>query len=382
MGGIANRAKTGMTEMTDKWGQKTLEQRIFLTTALNTAASNIPKFANAGEDPMGAVVAAVNIAASFASMMGPTGMLVGTAMNFISGFLSLFGKGKKQKSVGEIVREQIDEALDAFYDKTLTDEAQGAVEAMRHSKSFLDGVASTGNMISDSEANSLSAHVPVYYGVDFMSKLGVVIRRLVKGNNVKEAKKCLKYIELYCTIASLKDITLQQFANLLPESHSNIRAGIYAHLNSLRRGQALLFKFLYESDLGGKIMPYFDPDVSGITDVYLDKVLGVPNYSRALAGTYCFTPGQGSDSMTWATGTRGFKPDRPYATLGSGNNCFWKVVPHAHWLFTIVNKKNCPNDKYCGALLSFDGLGDGKTRVTIDHEDPVLWEISGNHQKR
>ena len=368
--------------MIDNWGQKSNDDRNSITSALNTAAAQIPKFANAKDDPVSAIAAAVSMGASFVSLAGPTGALVSVAMNFIAGILSLFGKGPKKKSVGEIVREQIDEALEVFYDKTLSDEAQAAVNAMRHSKSFLDGVASTGDMISDSEANSLSSHVPVYYGVEFMSKLSVVIRRLVQENKAKDAKKCLKYIELYCQLAALKDMALQQFASLLPNSHKNIRAGVYGMMDALRDGQAVLFEFLYKSDLGNKIMPYFDPDFSIISDVYLDKVLKIRNYDRWLAGTYCFTPGGQTKSMTWSSEVGALSEDRPYATLGTGNNCFWKVVPHGNWLFSIVNRKNCPDDRYCGALLSFDGLGDGKARVTIDHEDPVLWLIGGTQQKR
>ena len=372
--------------MIGKWSNKTLEQRIFLTSVLNTAASNLPKFANAGDDPIGAVVAAVNIAAIFASMTGPKGMLVSTVLNFVSGFLSLFGKaGTKKKSVGQIVREQIDEALDEFYDRTLTAEASGAEQLLQVSKTFLDGIAQEGEPLGVNEAISLAAHVPVYNGIPFMGTLARNIEDLVKENKAKDAKKCLKYIELYCTIAILKEMTLQQYASVLPESFTATRRGINDVLVFLRHTQTLLLKFLYESDLGGKIMPYFDPDVRNVTDAYLGKYLGVPNYDRSLAGTYCFTPGGSKLSMTWLESYRGFtpeKPDRPFATLGTGSNCFWKVVPHGKSLFTIVNKKNYLADKYGGALLSWDRLEDGKARVTIEHQDPVLWEISGSQQKR
>ena len=299
------------------------------------------------------------------------------AINSLEGILSLFGKGPKRKSVGQIVREQINDALAKFYDQSLTDEAQGAIEAMRHSKAFLDGVTSTGNTISDSEANSLSTHVPVYYGITFMSKLSTIIRRLINNNDVKEAKKCLKYIELYTSIATIKDMTLQQFATLLPDSHENIRFGIYAVQKSLRDGQASLFGFLYQADLANKIMPYFDPDISAVTDTYLKQILKLKlsNYDASISGNYCLTPGRGTQSMTYSSSNKRFAKDRPYATLGTGNNCFWKIIPHGNWLYSIVNRYNCPKDRNCGALLSFDDIGNGKARVTIDHEDPVLWEM-------
>ena len=372
--------------MTANWAAKPFPERAFITTALWTASRNLGSFANAKEDPMGAVIGAVNIVASFAAVLGPTGMLVSAGISFFAGILSMFGKKpQKQKSVGEIVREQIDDALDQFYDQSLTDEAQGAIEAMTHSKAFLDGVASTGNIISDSEANSLSSHVPVYYGITFMSKLSAIIRRLIRGNDPKEARKCIKYIELYTTIATIKDMTLQQFATLLPASHENIRFGIYAVQESVRQGQASLFGFLYQGDFANKIMPYYDPDMSPVTDTYLKKVLKLklPNYGyNGVIGTHCFTPGRGTKSLTFSSSTKRYAEKHPYATLGTVKSCFWKVVPHGNWLYSIVNRRNCPEDYYCGALLSFDGIGDGKARVTIDHEDPVLWEIVGTHQKR
>ena len=114
--------------MTANWKAKPFPERAFITTALWTASRNIGSFANAKEDPMGAVVGAVNIVASFAAVLGPTGMLVSAGISFFAGILSLFGKGPKRKSVGEIVREQINDALAKFYDQSLTDETQGAIQ--------------------------------------------------------------------------------------------------------------------------------------------------------------------------------------------------------------------------------------------------------------
>ena len=384
LGPAAKTAKTGLAKMTANFAAKPFPERAFITTALWTASRNIGSFANAKEDPMGAVVGAVNIVASFAAVFGPTGMLVSAGISFFAGILSMFGKGPQRKSVGEIVREQIDDALKDFEDKSLTDKAQGAIEALSHSKAFLDGVASTGDTISDSEANSLSSHVPAYYGIEFMATLSSVIRRLINNNNVKEAKKCLKYIELYATMATIKDLTLQQFATLLPDSHKNIRFGIYAVQESLREGQASLFGFLYKSEVGNKILPYFDPDIYIITDKYMSKLSKIPNYDRRLAGTYCLTYKSETKSMTFVSSPKQFAFKHPFVTVKPGNNCFWKLVPHGKSLFSIVNRRNCAKDKKnCGSMLSFEERhGGSNTRVNIDHENPVLWEIMGGKQKR
>ena len=97
-----------------------------MTQTLQAAASNIEKFAKAGDNPLGAVQGAINMVAKFAALAGPTGQIVSVALSFVSGFLSLFGAGeKKKKSVGEIVKEEIDAALDKYYEKTLSNDANG-----------------------------------------------------------------------------------------------------------------------------------------------------------------------------------------------------------------------------------------------------------------
>ena len=90
-----------------------------VTQTLQSAASNIDKFANAGDDPIGAVQGALNMVGQFAALAGPKSHIVAVALSFVSGFLSLFGAGgKKKKSIGQIVREEIDEALGHFTSRT------------------------------------------------------------------------------------------------------------------------------------------------------------------------------------------------------------------------------------------------------------------------
>ena len=132
-------------------------------------------------------------------------------------------------------------------------------------------------------------------------------------------------------------------------------------------------------------MPYYDPDMSPVTDTYLKQVLKLvlPNYGyNGVIGTHCFFLADHRKFMTFSSENKDYAEHHPYATLGTVNSCFWKVIPHGNWLYSIVNRRGCPEDQNCGALLSFDGIEDGKARVTIDHEDPVLWEITGTDQKR
>jgi hypothetical protein len=110
-----------------------------MTQTLQSAASNIGKITKAGDDPLGAVQGAINMVAQFAALAGPTGQIVSVALSFVSGFLSLFGAGgKKKKSVGEIVREEIEAALDKYYEKTLSNEANGRENILHHHLSLFE----------------------------------------------------------------------------------------------------------------------------------------------------------------------------------------------------------------------------------------------------
>jgi len=241
----------------------------------------------------------------------------------------------------------------------------------------LDGVAKSGNNISEFEANGLGCHVPVYKGVLFMGTLANEIRNIIRDNEIGEAKKCLKYIELYVRMAILKDAILQQMAALIPDSHKNLRKGVCEVQNSLRKSANKLFKFLYESEIGNNVIPYFDPDKYDLTDAYMSEVLKIESYDRSMAGRY-FLNVRLKDSY----GRLGYEKNAPLVAhvdqgvhLLSGGNYYWKLVPHGKNLFSIVNRHNCPDDDLCDALLTWTGSG-GEHFVTIEHNDPALCELT------
>lgn len=131
--GWTSRAKNGLKELENKWLQTPETRRGEIAGALNTAAGKLQKFANAGEDPVGAIRGAVEIIATFSGLAGPYGQIIGVALNFISGFLSLFGKGPSSpKPVSEVVREEIEK----WYSRDLSNQAEGAIFAFQKSKSF------------------------------------------------------------------------------------------------------------------------------------------------------------------------------------------------------------------------------------------------------
>lgn len=80
--------------------------------------------------------------AQFAALADPKGQILSVALSFVSGFLNLFGVGgPKKKSIGQIVREEINDAFDKFYEKDLKNQAQGMARTFQISKAYVDRLA-------------------------------------------------------------------------------------------------------------------------------------------------------------------------------------------------------------------------------------------------
>ena len=356
-----------------------------VTQTLQSAASNIDKFANAGDDPIGAVQGALNMVGQFAALAGPKSQICAVALSFVSGFLSLFGAGgKKKKSIGQIVREEIDEVLGQFYEQDLSNQARGLVETFDLSKAYVDRLARSGNKLTLAQAGSLERNVPLYLGLEFMGTLSSEIDRILKGNKGDDAKKILRYIELYAKMAVLKDVIMQEVATLLPDELEPNRQAMLAAQDVLRGEQRERFKFLRAGGVGEVALNYFDPDVSPITDAYLTAVLKVPDYDRSMAGIWCLSPnitGEKILPITWFRNHDSLMAGgHPYITPYN-EGCFWKLIPHGNHLYTVVNTFGGRKYDYYGQYLSFDILSGDRSRLTVERE-PVLWEIYGDEQKR
>ena len=353
-----------------------------MTQTLQSAASNIKKFANAGDDPIGAMLGALNMVGQFAALAGPTGQIVAVALSFVSGFLSLFGiGGKKKKSLGQIVREEIDEALAQFYEQDLSNQARGIAKTFDVSKAYVDRLAQSGNKLTVAQAGSLERNVPLYLGLEFMGTLSSEIERLLRANKRNEARKTLRYIELYAKVAVLKDVIMQEVASLLPDELERIRQGLFDAQKLLRDKQKELIQFLragrFDKSHNKMAVNYFDPDVNPVTDAYMTAVLKIPDYDRSMAGIWCLTPaieGERELPITWL---RPFGSGRPYITP-KNEGCFWKLIPHGNYLYTVVNTYRGPNYAYYGQYLSIDR---SSGCLTVK-DDADLWEIYGVHQKR
>ena len=379
--GWTTRAKNGLRELHNNWLQTPATRRGEIVTALNTAASKLEKFANAGDDPVGAIRGALEIIASFSSLAGPHGQIISVVLNFISGFLSLFGKGpSRPKPLGQVVREEIEK----WYSRDLSNQAEGSILDFQTSRAFLNGVSRAGRNLTESESTALPSYVPVYNGVAFMGTLSSEIRNIIRGNEAGEANKCLKYIELYTRMAILKDLVLQQMAALISDSQSSIRDGVYAYQDYIRSSAKALFKFLYESEIGSNIVPYFDPDKYELTDAYMSEVLEIENYDRSMAGKYFVNVRVGSSfaRLGYESAVPLVNDEDRGADLVSEGNFYWKLVPHGKNLFSIVNRYNChASDGLCDAMLTWTE-SHGLYRVTIKHEDPALWEITRTSNSR
>ncbi|KAK3753820.1 hypothetical protein QZH41_005377 [Actinostola sp. cb2023] len=385
-GPLATRVRTKVTDLNTRWASMSSYDQTNAVATLGVVATNLEKFGDAGSNPIGAVQGAINIVGAISTFFGPVGQLVSIGLGFVSALLGLFGKGPKPKSMQQLVREQIDEALDEFRDETLTDRASGMIRAFTVSKSYLDGAAVSGEPLSENEMIIASTRVPMTQGSEFMGELATVIDRLLRENQKSDAKKCIKYCELYAQLAGLKDMMLTQMISMSSPAMQNDINGLMGYKQAFREGTRLLLEPLYTTDFGQKIMPYFDPDLSVITDSYATAVLNLGTYDRSMAGYYCLEgpSSNGMADLVWTTDNfliRG-KPFTKYVAK-SNSNCYWKLVPHGSNIFSIVNKKDCDsNDRRCGWMLSWDSAGNDRAYINIDESDPVLWEINGHDWRR
>ena len=365
------------------WNDMSTADRVTVAAAMNAVAGNLDKLANARDDPIGALQGTINIIGGFAAMAGPQGQVASIVLGFVSSFLGLFGNTKEEKSVDQIVREQIDDALEAFHDQLLFDEAAGVITAFQVSKAFLDPLTQSDGDLSDVTLNAISCNIPITQHVDFMGTLENRIRTLFETTEPLDAKKCIKYIELYAKIAVMKDALVGQTAALIPNSEDRLQRSILAVQQSLRQSTKALFQFLYSSDPNQKVLPYYDVDLSVVTDSYAIQVLGIADYDRSLKGLRSLSLSiLQMHYLDWRTGIR-LLPARhgttlkAFGTVGTNNTPIWKLRPHGNNLFSIVNRRGCldePPSQWCDAFLSWEEL-EGNVRVKLSTDKPVIWQI-------
>ena len=388
MGPKAACAWKGLAELKEKWNTLSFGDSAVMTQTLESVASNIDKFAKAGDDPIGAIQAAVNMVGKFEALADPTGQTIAIGLSFVSGLLSLFGVGgKKKKSIGQVAQEEIDQALVQFPEPNLfikTSEHGGLGKQFDVLKAYVDRVAQGCSNLTVAQAKSFERNAPLYIGVALRKALTIEIEGLLKANKEDEAKKTLRYIELYTRMAVLEDVILQELVFLLP---NNVEQGLVQSIFLEHSQHKKLLKFLRAGRVDKIALSYFDPDVYPITDAYMTAVLKVPDYDRSLAGKWCLTPVIGRApkvAITWkAVYPKLMAQGHPYITLAESNEqaCFWKLIPHGNSLYTVVNTYGGPKHEFYGQYLSFDILHGYDSRMAVKSK-AVLWEIVGDRQKR
>lgn len=324
----------------------------------------------------------MNIVGAIATFFGPVGQLASMGLGFVSSLLGLFGKKQEPRPLGEIVREQIHDALAKYGDETLNDKASGLISAFGNSKSYLDGAAQSGKLLSKEEMIIASSRVPINQGVEFMGTLANnIYNKFLRFSEDPDPKKCIRYCELYAQLAGLRDVILTQMIALTGDEMKNDVNGLMTMQRDFRDGTKILLEPLFDANVEQVILPYFDPDINKITDSYARSVLGLgTEYDRSKAGMYCLMA-EGKDKklkdLVWSTNEKMFLvKNKPYITLAQhdDSNCYWKLVPHGNNLYSIVNKKGCATgEDVCGSLLSF-GL-DRDFFANIDSSDGIMWEI-------
>lgn len=379
--------KKGLSGLKAKWKKLDNDERKGISLTVGVISTNVQKFASAQDNPVGAIQGAVEIIASVASNFGPMGQLVSMGLGFVSSLLGLFGKGPKPTPLSEVVRKQIDEALGKYRDHELTTKAKGLITALGESKAYLDGFASSGKQMNKGDVTLASTRVPVKEGGLFIGRLYHEIVGMLDKDNPDDAHKCLKYIELYVQIVVIRDMILTQYISMSSASDElkGDVLGLIGMRQMMRDGAKIVLQKLYKVRYDARILVYFDPDVNAATDSLARSMFNIGKYDRSLSGYCCLQYSNGKD-LSWDRSWDQYKVGGKPFTMGYGasnNNCFWKLVPHGWNLYSIVNKYKCKEGyAWCGSMLSWDGASSSKQYVTIDHKDPVLWEINGYHFRR
>lgn len=396
--------KRDLKTLDTKWSKLSDDERKGVAETVGVVSSNIEKFAQARENPIGAIQGAVEILASIASNFGPKGQMVSMALGFVSSILSLFGKGPQPVPIDEVLRREINEALDNYHDRELRSEAGALLRSLAESKAYLDNFAEGGRQMNIDQVTLASTRVPITQGSRFTGRLMHEISGMLDGNNAEDGRKCITYIELYVQLITMRDLILTQYIAMSSDDEEltgDIR-GLIGIRDMIRQGAQVILEKLYTVKFNSKILPYFDPDESVITHSVAKAMFGLGNFGlhqtlktfldlgEYVCLQYLTDKTEDDQSvedrwmdLSWSEDKFQLEGNKPYTYLTDKNreNCFWKLVPHGRETFSIVNKYKCDvGDSYCNAMLSIVEDGD-KTYVTVDHDVPVLWRMEGCHYR-
>ncbi|XP_028515344.1 uncharacterized protein LOC114575189 [Exaiptasia diaphana] len=139
-GPLSSRVKVYMSSFDERWKDLSDDNKKRALDILNIISLNIEAFGNAGEDPVAAAKAAINIIAPISSNYATISQSP-SLQAFVSALLGLFGKGPKPKTFGAVVGEQIKEALSKYRDQELSLKKDSLLSAFQRTKAYLDRAA-------------------------------------------------------------------------------------------------------------------------------------------------------------------------------------------------------------------------------------------------
>lgn len=374
---MAVRLNESLTNLRSTWSSILYKQQKILVRILNVIYDNINSFLNSKFNYLEAINSVISIMQEFNKYFNAKDnalILVKDKkyFEFVPLFMSLFDKGSnKSKHIFSGLAHILIITADVYTSKDQSTIAHKDLEslgkAFDSAKRYLDQKALNGSTSIDINRVQVFEN-STFFKTWIMSEL----KGQCKTQNT--ANYCLKLCRRYAKLVILQDF-LMIYSLLLTRNQleaNNCRRS----LNNIRRRLNETLSKLYFSD--SKIMPYFDPDDSPLLDAYAIKILNVRNYSKPFSGLYCI---QLTKDLVWSESPSEFKANsKPFLTLvdHDNRNCYWKIVPHQNNTFTIVSKKECdkdPSHPYCNAMLSFERIGQHAVYGTIDHTNPLLFEI-------
>lgn len=355
------------------WDKQPEKERKERTIAVKAAADNIGPIKNAKHDTTDTYAAVLNLMKTLRQLKSPNGhidsipaMFTSSCMNLLSETLENFPLTIVYLEISKVMAIRKYREQDIYYSILQTTKY-----FWRFSTIVNSNEAGNNDKISQNEAERTKGVIKKLFQNHFEAivNLKTHVIRMIRDDRPDDAKKYLAYAELYVKLEILTQMLLTHTISLIPDNSTSVFTYIQALLDTTKKNSRHYVNILHSHDLQNKFMAYYDPQIYKAINAYLTIQLGLPTRDD-FPGFSCISLEHGK-MWKW----QWFKlPGMSYPYFGgSGGACKWRIVSHGHQLYSIVNKYGCPYGDWCDAMLSFDGFNPAP--VTVETNDPVLWEI-------
>lgn len=376
------------------WNNQTKGERRKRAIAIKAVADNIGAISKAPFDLTSSFLAVINLlnAIKLLTSRSPKGRIDSLPAMYTTSCMNLFGETVVTMDIKTIAIIEINGVMAKYPEQDIIQGAQTTRDGYLSLKNFVNNIASGNNQskMNPRDTDKINIFTSRLYmkGFPVIDHLHSHILRMSKLSSPTgtEAKKFLTYIELYVKLNTLRHMIITHLLSLVPKKSKCVIEFVLSLLKTSKEGSRKLLKFIYSHSVKSKFMAYYDGQVYKITNAYLADYLEIPRPDD-YPGMSCI---QSLNDTKVKYKSFGYHipwkwhafsgVNHPYFIRANslGTVCIWKIVSHGQNLYSIVNKDGCPNGNWCDALLSFDGLTPHP--VTVEHNDPVLWEITGNYQ--